>query len=650
MPLDLENVTHDSIREKTLKTLAEASAIADDAIAQGTTFETLLARLEEAGSVISDSFGSTAFMGYVHPDREIRQAGKEAQESLEKWGLEIVFREDLYRAVKAYSESSEAQELTGEKRRLLDFTLRDLRRIGHDLDSETRARLKELNNRLIELGVAFENNIAAAEDSLELTRQDLEGLSDDYITSLEPGTKEGTFRVTMAYPHVTPFLENAVRRDLREELSYKFNTRAVDKNRPILIEAIAIRREIASFFGKPSWAHHRMEVQMAKSPENVEAFYADLIPPLTQAASTEITRLSKMLAADTGDSQLQAYDWRYYDTRLRKTEYGVDQSLVSQYFPLESVIEGLFGITAEVFGLAFRHVELPRWHPDVRTYAIDDSSTGDLIAYVYMDLFPREGKFSHAAAFTLAPGRLLRDGSYSTPVSAIVANFTKPTSDKPSLMRHSEVETLFHEFGHILHQTLTRAEMPSFSGTNTERDFVEAPSQIMEHWTWKPEVLARFAHHHKTGEPMPSDLVEKLTAAKHLNVALTKLRQISFGLLDLAFHGPGPSERDMDAILEDTTKVSLLPLQPGTFFPASFGHLLGGYDAGYYGYLWSEVYGDDMFSRFEEAGYLNSDVGMDYRRKILEKGGSVDAIEMLRDFLGREPNNAAFLKALGIAE
>jgi Zn-dependent oligopeptidase len=280
-------------------------------------------------------------------------------------------------------------------------------------------------------------------------------------------------------------------------------------------------------------------------------------------------------------------------------------------------------------------------------YAIDDAATGEEIAHFFMDLFPREGKFSHAAAFPLIPGRRLPGGGYQKPLAAIVANFTKPAGERPSLLQHQEVETFFHEFGHILHQTLTKAELVKFAGTSTEGDFVEAPSQIMENWTWQPEVLARFARHYQTGEPIPEKLVSQLAAAKNLNIALLTLRQAQFGLLDMWLHDES-IDKDLDAIHVRSTEVSLFPVQADTFYPASFGHLLGGYDAGYYGYLWSEVYGDDMWSRFEREGVTNPEVGAEYRREVLEKGGSRDGIEHLRAFLGREPSNEAFLRKLGL--
>ncbi len=646
---DYTTITADSIRADVDQALAEADRLVAGMVELEPpgSFESVLAPLDAIGDLLARVSGTSAFLGYVHPDAEVRAAGKEVEELISKWGVELTFREDLYRVVKTYASTPDAAALEGEHKRLLEFTMRDFRQAGHELDAGARAAVKEMTHRLVELGVAFERNIAEDDSALIVTEDDLEGLPDGYLESLDACSDEGTYRLTMAYPHVIPFLDNAIRRDLRERLSFLFNNRAVALNRPILEEAVALRHAIARRFGLASWAHKVLEDRMAKTPEAVEEFFTELVPPLQAAARADIERMAAMLADDAGDTELQAWDWRFYDTKLRREQYGVDQAQVAQYFPLQQVLDGMFEITGDVFGLTYRRVDAPTWHPDVITYAIADHDSGELISHFYMDLFPREGKFSHAAAFPLTPGRRLADGTYQHPVSAIVANFTKPAGNRPSLLLHSEVETLFHEFGHILHQTLTRTELVRFSGTSTERDFVEAPSQIMQHWTWKPDVLSRFATHHQTGEAIPATLVEQLTAAKLLNVAVAKLRQITYGSFDMGIHGPG-EHKDLDAILLRSSDLSLLPFHRGTFFPASFGHLFG-YDAGYYGYLWSEVFGDDMFSRFEEEGYLSPEVGSAYRREILETGGSRDGIDHLRAFLGREPDNAAFLRNLGIS-
>ena len=555
MLFDYTSVTADSITADVDTTLSDASAIIDEVVAaaDSPTYDTVLERLEDVSDITASLFGRTGFMGYVHPDEEVRSVGQQLEERITKWGIDIAFLPDLYRAVKAFAETDEAKALTGERARLLEFTLRDFIKAGHELPSEQQARLKELSSRLVELDTQFQKNIADVDDTLVVSRADLTGMPDWYAEALETTDDDDSkLMITMAYPHVVPFIQNSERRDLREALMFKFNNRARDTNRAILEEAVAVRQEIAELFGQESWAHHQLDERMAQSPENVFAFYDSLRDPLQAAARHEIERMTALLRADTDDPDavLQAYDWQYYDTLLRKTDYGVDPNEVAQYFPLDQVLDGMFGITSDVFGLSYERIEAPTWHPDVMTYAIHDSASGELISHFYMDLFPRDAKFSHAAAFPLVPGRRRADGSYQHPVSAIVANVTKPSNDRPSLLQHQEVETMFHEFGHILHQTLTKAELVRFSGTSVERDFVEAPSQIMEHWTWKPDVLQRFAKHHETGEPIPVDLVERLAAAKNLNVALTKLRQMTYGVLDMELHGPN-TDRDLDKALRN---------------------------------------------------------------------------------------------------
>ncbi|HSK06243.1 MAG TPA: M3 family metallopeptidase [Acidimicrobiia bacterium] len=643
-------VTADEVERGMDTALTEAQQILEDLVApkEERTFENTMLPLDRIADVLSSANTRYAFMGYVHPEKEVRSAAKAAEEKMETFGVEMVFRDDLNAAVREYAATEEAGGLEGERARFVEFTLRDLRHAGHELTPEARARVKERTQRLVELGVRFQENIDEWEDHILVTPDDLEGLPPSFAESLDSDEETGKLKVTLAYPHVIPFVENARRRDLREELSFKFNTQAVEANRKILEEALSLRREIAAEFGMPSWAHHRLEERMAKDPERVSAFYRSLIPPLTKQGELDIDAMGKLLETDEGDSRIQTWDWRYYDTQQRRTDYGVDPFEVAQYFPLDSVLTGMFDLVQETFGLEFREVDHPDvWHPEVRLFAIHDSGSGEELSHFYLDLFPREGKYGHAAEFPLIMSRRLEDGSYQNPVCAMVANFTKPTASAPSLLQHGEVETLFHEFGHVLHQNLGRTELARFAGTNVERDFVEAPSQIMQHWVWRADVLRRFARHHETGEPIPDRLVEQLVAARQLNVAVQQLRQLQYGWWDQTMHGTEP-EIDLDQILREGARLGLMPFHEGTFSLASFGHLMGGYDAAYYGYMWSEVFGDDMFSRFEEEGVTNPDVGMAYRREVLEKGGSVDADEMLTRFLGREPDNTAFLRKLGI--
>lgn len=630
--------------------LAEAETVVAGVVAQTAerTFANTLGPLDDASGLLAGAYGRGGFMARVHPDPAVRAAGRAAEERIEKWQVELVFRDDLFRAINDYATTDDARALQGERGRALEHWLRDLRRAGHALGPDERAEVLRLRSRLVELATAFQRNVDDAHDGLELTREDLVGLDESYVERLRPGAVDGTYRVSLDYPELFPFLERSERRDLREALLRQDFNKARTENTPVLEEALTLRRRIARLLGYPSWAAYAIEVRMARTPEAVDSFYQELVGPLTVKAADELRALGAALRDDTGTSQLQVWDWRFYDDKRRRTEFGVDQAEVAAHFPLERVLQGMFDLTGDVFGLDYRRVDdASPWHPDVMTFQILDRATGRSLAHCYLDLFPRDGKFGHAAAWILQAGREPRGGERVPAVSAVVANFTRPSANGPSLLRHNEALTLFHEFGHVLHQCLTRTELNRFAGTQTETDFVEAPSQIMEHWMWDPDVLTRFARHHRTGEPLPVELVERLVAARDLNVGLRTLRQCYFGYLDLAFHGP-EQERDLDVIYRRAWEVTGLPFPEDTFDPASFGHLLGGYDAGYYGYLWSNVYGDDMFSRFEEEGVTSPSVGTAYRREILECGGSRDAIDLLRAFLGREPSNRAFLRRLGI--
>lgn len=645
---DYTNTTAESVRSTAADALAEADALIERVVASTDhpSFEATLHQLDLAGATALRGYAQGAFLGYVHVDADVRDAGQAAEEQVMKWNVGLTFREDLYRAVRAFADTPEAAALEGERKRLLEFWLRDFRRAGHELAPADKAELERLRQRLVELEVAFARNINDDQEGIEVSREDLAGLPDEYIDRLSPGKKQGTYQVSIKGPELVPFLAQAHNRFLREKLFRRNWTSAVPTNRPLLEEALAIRHRIAGLFGLPTWAHYALEIKMAGSPERVEEFYEQIVPPLRAAAEHEVAQLQERAARDGVIGPIQPWDWTYYDNQQSREEHGVDQNLVSAYLPLEPVIDGMFELTAEVFGLEYRKVpDAKAWHPDVTLYEIHDKASGQLIAHFYADLFPREGKFYHAAAFPLVLGHRRADGSYATPVSAIVANLTPPGPDRPSLLRHGphgEVETLFHEFGHILHESLTHAESARFSGAETERDFVEAPSQIMQHWVWQPEVLARFARHHETGEPLPEDLLARMMGSRYLNVGLRGAYQVSYGAEDMTLHGEQPV--DLDTAMRDAYQVTSLPYPEGTCAVASFGHLMGGYDAGYYGYLWAEVIGDDLWGRFQKEGITSPLVGMDYRRAILEPNGAQSGDDMVADFLGRPASVENYLR------
>ena len=610
-------------------------------------FANTMQPLDEVANVLGRAGGRYGFLAYVHPDEALRATALESDQRLETYGTTLGFREDTYRAVRAYAETPEAAALEGVPARFLERTLRDYRRNGFELPPEARARIQELKERLVDLGTRFRRNIDEYEDQLLLTRDQLDGMPDSYIDTLtEVDTPDGPrFRVSLDYPEMYPFLEGAHDEALRRELFTKNHNKAAEVNAPLLAEAIAVRDEIATTLGYASWAAYVIETKMAKTPEAVLDFLLDLERRLEVKASADLEPATASKPAETGDpaATVNIWDWRYYQQRVTQEQFDVDQFEVASYFPLDATLRGMFDVYQRLVAARFVPVEDARaWHPDVRLYHVEDADDGRHIGSFYMDLHPRPGKYGHAAAFTLHPGRLNEDGTYEPGVSSIVANFTKPRPGSPSLLRHSEVETLFHEFGHILHQVMTRAPFVRFSGTSVERDFVEAPSQMLEHWCWDPTVLRGFARHVDTGEPIPEDLIARMVAAKNVASGLQWLRQVYFARIDLAYHGPGAA-KDLDAIAEELHAITAFDFVPGTHFQCGFGHLFG-YDAGYYGYLWSRVFGDDMFTRFER----DEAAGADYRRIVLEQGGSTDGIDMLREFLGRDPENTAFLRDIGL--
>ena len=634
----------------------QAMADCDRAVAEIVTvagdrrsFANTLLALEAATDRIAQASGIYAFMGYVAADDALRDTAREWDEKLEKYGIALSFREDLYEAIRAFAATGEARALTGEAARLLDRTLRDYRRNGFELPAEERARIRTMFDELATLDVEFRKAIDEWDDGIAVRRDELAGLPEAFTDALRTVEVDGEtrYRVTLDYPEIQPFMANAESQALRKELFEKDQRKGGAGNVQRLEDAIRLRGAIATALGYDSWAAYQVETRMARTRQAVDQFLADLREKVAIKGSRDMAALREVALEHSGRADVNVWDMRFYHNQLLKSRYAVDEFAVAQYFPLDACIEGLFGVTQELLGVRYEAVaDAPRWHEDVQVFDVYEAAGSEPFARFHMDLFPRPNKFGHAAAFTLRCGRELPGGGYQKPVSAIVANFTKPTATQPSLLRHSEVVTFFHEFGHILHQTLTRTQRARFSGTATERDFVEAPSQMLEHWCWEPAVLQRFARHHVTGEPLPAALLEAMIAAKNVSSGLLTQRQLFFACLDFAYHSPGFGG-DTTQEVERLHQITGFPYPPGTHFQSGFGHLFG-YDAGYYGYLWSHVFGDDMYTLFEAAGPLDTATGRRYRTTVLERGGSIDGNDLVREFLGRAPNNAAFLRGLGL--
>ena len=595
-----------------------------------------LSNFNELESTIYDLSGRIAFMGDVHPDEKIRDFGNEADSKIQNLALEIFKDQDLYEKFKEIQTNNLDEE---SKTFFRDLEI-DFKDAGHGLSDEKKDRLTEIEKKLIDLSISFSENIAKDKTEVMFLEDQLKGLSQNELKNLKKNND--SFVITMAYPDINAVMENCSVRNTREIVWKAFNNRAVKENSPILEEAVQLRNEKALLFGFKTWAEYRLQNRMAKSPKNVASMYESLIPKLQKAAGVEKSEL----AIDNIEiSDITPWDIRYFISKERSKVSSIENSELKKFFYIHDVKTKMFKVCEEVFDLHIKpESNETAWHEDVELWSLWEKN-GQQLAYFYLDLYPREGKFTHAAVFDISSGGSSRQ---ELPICSMVANFPNPNTGD-GLMTFDEVETLFHEFGHVLHNGIGKSKYTRFVGANCEWDFVEAPSQIMEHWVWKVECMKRISTHIESGESLSEEICEKLNKSKNIGVSLLTLRQVSFGLADQHLHG----ESFKDSLLEiehAAQKVTTITYPKDINHLAAFGHLLGGYDAAYYGYLWAEIIGDDLFSRFENEGVLSNSVGVDYKNKILKPGGTVPAENMVQDFLGRKWNDEAFLSQKNLSK
>ena len=634
----------ESVMEKATETMNEIISLQDDRRNK----ENTLRRFDDLHNEMEKVHASIFLMAYVHPEADIRAQSLESIRELSKYENRLNMNVDLYRAMKAYDNAVDKSTLNTAEAKLLKDVIREFEQNGLGLPEEQREKIRRIQDEISDLGIQFESNISSYQDSMVLEEKDMKGLPDDYKDARR--TPEGRYKIDLTYPSYFPFMKYAESDEARKELSYRFKNIASEKNLQVLSGLLEKRKQLSKMLGYDTFATYQLENRMAEKPSYVWEFEETLRQKVEEKARNDYKLLlDKKKQYVEGAQKVHSWENAYYRTLLLKHEYHVDDEQVKQYFELDRVINGLFEVAGQLFGIRFREVEAPRvWHPEVRMFEVYNSA--GLIGRFYLDLFPRENKFNHAACFTMIPGKETSQG-YQMPQASLVTNFPRPTGDTPSLLTHSDVVTLFHEFGHLMHDLLTRAPFSAQSGTSTKRDFVEVPSQLFEHWAWEYESIQKFAVHYQTGEVLPGELHQKMIDAKNLGSGLFTLQQIFYGMLDMTFHDRYDPQQDgrstTDVVRELQNQVTLFEFMEGTHFEAGFGHLYG-YAAGYYGYLWSKVYTEDMYSVFKEQGAMSSSAGQKLKEKVLEKGASMEEKDIVTDFLGREARYDAFLESIGV--
>ncbi len=609
------------------------------------TVKNTLLPLEDASADLSDNLAAEGMLGALSSDAAVRQASDACNDAVSTFTTQMSARSDLYRALASVQKSRTAK--TDADRRLLYFWLLGSTRSGASLTAEKKAKYIALQAHLDQLGTQFSENIATDGSTITITKAQAVGLPEDLLANAKATTDGYQFAVNESTSAL--FMPNEKDEAARKAFYLLYSNRAAAKNVAILSDALKTRYQIAQLLGYKTWADYVLAARMAKSPSRVTAFLQNLDTQLLPKAREDAAALAALKASDTKipGAKLERWDMAYYDNMLRKTKYAVDNEAIRRYFPAEHTISAVLGIYSRVLGVKYtRIVDPPGPYPEDLGYAVNDAATGRFIGTFYLDLYPRPGKFTHFANFPFLGARRMSNGTMRPPVSMIIGNWPQPAPGKPSLLSHGDVQTFFHEFGHCMAALLTTAPYETLGGFT--QDFVEAPSQMLENWVWDPAILKQLSQNVDTQQPLPDDLISKMIAARYVNNALFTTSQILYATVDMRYH---TSDGDIDTTaVWDTVAQQTTPLAvtPGVHPQAAFGHLFG-YDAAYYGYLWSKVYAQDLFTAFKAGGLESPVVGRRYRDDILAPAQTYEPDVLVKRFLGRPMSPNAFYAEFGIS-
>ncbi|MGE0009863.1 MAG: M3 family metallopeptidase [Candidatus Babeliales bacterium] len=617
------------------------------------TFENTALALDTIKSNFSCGKTGIEVLVYVSPDTQLRAAARDAVVALQDAAIDLIFmNKKLFDVFKVYYEgNAQTENLSPEERYFLDQTMREYKKSGLDLSSAEREHIARLEKELAELSVTFAANINSDQSFIVATGEELVGVDAQVIEGLQQ-TDEGNYKVGVDYPTYFAVIEYCTVESTRKRLYKAFQNRAYPKNKEILNAIIKKRDQLAKLLGFASYAHLNIDNQMAQSPETAESFVTELLGKAGKKAEQEFAKLTSDLAPGVALSpQGKMYPWNnaYTSAYYKQKHFKFDEREISEYFPMQQTIERLLEIYETFFGLSM-HQEIidSLWVEGLTLITVKTKKDNQLLGYLILDLYPRANKYSHACEIGVVPALLTRDGSRVPAVCVVLTNFPKATESQPSLLQFDDVKTFFHEFGHAIHEILGATYLASQAGTSVKIDFVELPSQMLEEWLYDSAILEQVSGHYKTGLSLPEKHRQTIIALKNFDSGKFVQVQSSYALLSLYAYAQGES-KDLDALRKEihAQTIPSSEFDPDSHFYASFGHL-DNYGARYYGYLWSKVFALDLFDHIKKNGLLNPEMGAHYKEKVLGKGGSNDPRELLKDFLGREPNQDAFLKDLGL--